>query len=175
MQSPMRQLNQKCEAVVSGTPGNRLVGVVVFNGFALQEMAEVVEAFQVANTRGAHAGNRPAPYQIVLLSSAGGRVASESSVFVWTERAGAFAQKTHFHAVFVMTGSGPQAPLSDTRLADWFARTCPHGQRLYACARGRQWLTDAGLRAPACEAPPVASDTNAGQLFAGNVPGVVEG
>jgi transcriptional regulator GlxA family with amidase domain len=164
VQSPVHQLNQQCEAAASGALRRSLVGIVVFNGFALHEMARFVEAFELANTH-AQADQCATPYQIVLLSASGGRIASESSLFVWTERAGAYAKTTDFHAVFVVNGPGLQAALRDIRLADWFAMAYPHGERLPASAYGRQRLTDAGLYVTGCEAPAPSHASAEQQLF----------
>jgi transcriptional regulator GlxA family with amidase domain len=160
--SSAHQLNRACDAVVLDAVEHRPIGVVIFNGFALQEMADLVEAFQLANALAEHAGEHTTPYQVVLLSASGGRVASDTSMFVWTECVSAYARPIEFHAVFLVNGSGLQSALRDARLAGWFAQTCSNGERLFASARSHQWLRAAGFRGSARHAPPTELRTSAG-------------
>ncbi|WP_321785274.1 helix-turn-helix domain-containing protein [Paraburkholderia sp. J94] len=130
------------------------IGVVVFNGFSLPEMAQLVEAFQLANTMRGQGGDDSdnddaTPWRVTLLSPSGGRIASDSSVFVWTEGLDLHAPSSAFDTLFLIEGSGLCAELRDRRVAQWFMRAESNGERLIASARGLRWLRAARRRMPA--------------------------
>jgi transcriptional regulator GlxA family with amidase domain len=121
----------------------KAIGVVVFNGFSLPEMARLVEAFQLANTMSApHADVSVyrAPWRVTLLSPSGGRIASDSSAFVWTEGFDEHVPSPPFDTLFLVEGSGLSAALRDRRVAHWFTRAESNGERLIASARSLRWL-----------------------------------
>ncbi|CAM2160163.1 MULTISPECIES: helix-turn-helix domain-containing protein [Paraburkholderia] len=132
----------------------KAIGVVVFNGFSLPEMARLVEAFQLANTMSAphaDAGLQSAPWRVTLLSPSGGRIASDSSAFVWTEGFDEHVPSSPFDTLFLVEGSGLSAALRDRRVTHWFTRAESNGERLIASARSLRWLRAPSRRAAAFE------------------------
>jgi transcriptional regulator GlxA family with amidase domain len=99
----------------------RLIGLVVFSGFAFPEVATVLEFFRSANAlaRLEHVCDRPTRYDVSLLSVAGGRISSSSSVFVWTESVENRRDVDGFHALFVASGAGARHEECDGRLIHW--------------------------------------------------------
>lgn len=116
------------------------IGVIVFNGFYLVEMAWLVEAFQLANTLAEQNGETATPWRVTLLSASGGGIASDSSAFVWTEGLDDHSPSAEFDAVFFVEGSGLPAALRDRRLANWSARAEADNERPIASARSLQCL-----------------------------------
>lgn len=121
------------------------IGVTLFDGFALPDAASVVEAFQSANALVDSDQGRPARYNVCLLSSIGGRVASSSSVYVWTESVDARRHNEQFHALFVAGGTGVHDAMRDEELLAWLRRTCPRAELVYPIGEGRLLLDAAGF------------------------------
>ncbi|VVD32632.1 GlxA family transcriptional regulator [Paraburkholderia dioscoreae] len=121
------------------------IGIVLFSGFALPEAAEIAEVFQSANalTEGEQYGRTR--YDVSLLSAAGGRVASSSSVFVWTESIGGQRDSERFHALFVAGGGGVIDALRDEQLIAWLRRTYRRGELVFPIGEGRALLDAAGF------------------------------
>lgn len=61
------------------------IGIILFDGFSLAEAASISEAFNCVNALADRSPRGARCYDVRLLSGAGGRVASSSSVFVWTD------------------------------------------------------------------------------------------
>lgn len=121
------------------------VGVVLFDGFALPETAKVVEVFQSANVLGESTRNCGIRYDVCLLSVSGGRIASSSSVFVWTDKIDSHTQPDNFDALFIAGGKGVDTVLRDERLIDWLRRIFPHTELIFPIAEGRLLLDVAGF------------------------------
>ena len=123
------------------------IGVILFNGFMLSELCRLVDAFRPAETAAGDGSGCALPYKVILLSAGGGRIASATSVFVWTERIDIAQPAFLYHALFVMSGSGLQSALTDTRLFKWMQRAASSGEQIVATASTRQRLRAAGLHA----------------------------
>jgi transcriptional regulator GlxA family with amidase domain len=124
---------------------SRRIGLAVFNGFALPAAATIVEVFQAANALG-RPGRAVLPaYDVCLVSAAGGRIASSSSVFVWTESLETCRQWDNFHALFIAGGMGVANALRDERLITWLRRAHPKSEIVHPLGEGRLLLEAAGL------------------------------
>lgn len=123
----------------------RRVAIALFNGFALPGAATIVEVFQAANKAAASHRHGFPPYDVCLLSASGGRIASSSSIFVWTESMETFRPADYFHALFVAGGIGVTQALRDQRLLTWLRRTSPRSDFVLALGEGRLLLDTAGL------------------------------
>ncbi|MDR8400840.1 helix-turn-helix domain-containing protein [Paraburkholderia sp. USG1] len=121
------------------------IGIVLFGGFALPEAAAIAEVFQSANalTEGGQYGRTR--YDVSLLSAAGGRVASSSLVFVWTEGIGVQRESERFHALFIAGGGGVIDALRDEHLIAWLRRTYRRGELVFPIGEGRALLDAAGF------------------------------
>jgi transcriptional regulator GlxA family with amidase domain len=123
----------------------RRVGLTLFNGFSLPEAALILEAFHCANARVKADGADGIRFDVSLLSVAGGKIASSSSVFVWTDSVDSPVHAGDFHALFVAGGVGVQDALRDNRLIAWLQRIQPHSQRIFPIDGGRLLLQAAGF------------------------------
>ncbi|HTI18887.1 MAG TPA: helix-turn-helix domain-containing protein [Trinickia sp.] len=124
----------------------RVIGLALSNGFALPAAATIVEVFQAANA----AVNRPGKsdqlaYEVCLLSAAGGRVASSSSVSVWTESVETYRNNDKFHAIFVVGAVAGTNGLRDERLVTWLRRAYPTSELVFPVGEGRMLLEAAGF------------------------------
>lgn len=121
------------------------IGVALFNGFALPEMASIIEVFESANIlleSDSLAGTR---YNVHLLSANGGRVASSSSVFVCTESVEARQQADELHALFITGGKDLHRTLHDVGLINWLRLTSQNTRHICPTAGGTLVLEAAGL------------------------------
>jgi transcriptional regulator GlxA family with amidase domain len=134
------------------------IGIVVFNDFALGDVVGLVELFHSANTLAQSAASKEPCYDIRMLSAAGGRIASSSSMFVWTESVDAHVHADDFHAVFIAGGAGTRHALRDERLSGWLRyRTLRLGNRMFPIREAQLLIDAARLGASAverCEAQP---------------------
>ncbi|MEM5353838.1 helix-turn-helix domain-containing protein [Paraburkholderia caribensis] len=121
------------------------IGIALFDGFALPDTASVVEAFQSANALVDSDQRKSGHYHVFLLSTIGGRVASSSSVHVWTESVDARRQNEQFLALFIAGGAGVQDATRDEKLLAWLRRICPRTELVYPIAEGRLLLDAAGF------------------------------
>lgn len=125
------------------------IGVAVFNGFSLLDTVSIVEAFQAAN-RFAQDSQRDAPhYDVRLLSAAGGRIASSSDVFVWTDSVEARGYAGHFHALFIAGGTGVHDARRDERLLAWLRCAHLRSENVLPIAEGQFLLEAAGFASSA--------------------------
>ncbi|MFL9911411.1 GlxA family transcriptional regulator [Paraburkholderia sp. RL17-337-BIB-A] len=125
------------------------IGIVLFNGFSLPETVSIVEAFQSAN-RFAEDGQRGVSrYDVQLLSAAGGRIASSSSVFVWTDSVEARGHAHDFHALFIAGGTGVHEAVRDERLRSWLRRAHFRSEWVLPIAEGQFLLEAAGFASAA--------------------------
>lgn len=134
------------------------IGIAIFNGFSLLDTVSIVEAFQAAN-RLAAGSQRDAPrYDVRLLSAGGGRIASSSSVFVWTDSVEARGYADDFHALFIAGGTGVHEASRDGRLLAWLRRAHLRSENILPIAEGRFLLEAAEF------APSVGSESAYGQV-----------
>jgi len=126
------------------TPSIKHIAIALFNGFALPDVASVIEIFQSANALNDADASRRTRYEVSLLSASGGRVASSSSVFVWTESVESHARDDHFHALFIAGGAGAMHTFPDARLIVWLQSALPKSGIVYPIAEGRLLLEASG-------------------------------
>ncbi|WP_025597695.1 GlxA family transcriptional regulator [Burkholderia sp. WSM2230] len=125
------------------------VDIALFNGFALPKVAAIIEVFHKANALTAsHRNGRV--YDISLLSASGGRIASSSSVFVWTESVETHRGTNDRHLLFIAGGAGIQQACRDERLSNWLRRRHPFSEIVHPIAEGRQLLEATGLPSRYC-------------------------
>jgi transcriptional regulator GlxA family with amidase domain len=123
----------------------KLIGVALFNGFALQSAAAIAEVFHTANAIAGSAQSGKTHYEIRLLSTAGGRIASSSSVFVWSDSIETHNHSKAFHALFIADGMGLSNALRDERLLAWLRRTCPRTEFIFPIGKGHLLLDGSGF------------------------------
>jgi transcriptional regulator GlxA family with amidase domain len=124
------------------------IGLVLCNGFALPQVASVLEMFQSANAL-AQSGcqcEARAHYEVLLLSVSGGRVSSSSSVFVWTESIESRRYSGGFHALFVAGDAGTLEVPPDERLIRWLRREGRGSHPVVPIGGGRLLMEAAGLK-----------------------------
>ncbi|HEX7911439.1 MAG TPA: helix-turn-helix domain-containing protein [Paraburkholderia sp.] len=121
------------------------VDIALFNGFALPTVAAIIEIFQKANSLVAAQRPGRARYDVSLLSAAGGRIASSSSVFVWTDDVQSHRGTNEAHLLFVAGGAGVQQACRDERLCTWIRRRHPFSEIVHPIAEGQLLLQAAGL------------------------------
>ncbi|MFM0591936.1 GlxA family transcriptional regulator [Paraburkholderia dilworthii] len=121
------------------------IGIALFNGFALPEAVSIVEAFQSANTLAESVRHGATRYDVRLLSTAGGRIASSSFVFVWTDRLEANRPADSFNALFIAGGAGVHKAARDERLLTWLRRAYCRSELVLPIAEGQFLLEAAGF------------------------------
>ncbi|BCZ85630.1 AraC family transcriptional regulator (plasmid) [Paraburkholderia terrae] len=122
----------------------KYIDIVLFNGFALPKVAALVEIFQKANALSAPERDLTR-YEVSLLSASGGRIASSSSVFVWTESVESHRHANTLHTLFIAGGAGAHHACRDERLNVWLRRAYPRSEIVHPIAEGRLVLEAAGL------------------------------
>ncbi len=132
------------QSLSSANPLKR-IGVALFNGFALPDVAALIEIFQAANALSESDTGGSAQYEVSLLSAAGGRIASSSAVFVWTESVESRRRSEHFHALYIGGGAGAVQAFRDDRLVAWLRQTCAVSSNVQAIAEGRLLLEAVGI------------------------------
>jgi transcriptional regulator GlxA family with amidase domain len=137
-------------AVPMQTTSLSRVDIALFNGFALPTVAAIVEIFQKANSLvAAHRSDR-SRYDVSLLSAAGGRIASSSSVFVWTDDVQSHRGTNDTHLLFIAGGAGVNQACRDERLSEWLRRRHPFSEIVHPIAEGQLLLQAAGLPSRYC-------------------------
>jgi transcriptional regulator GlxA family with amidase domain len=126
------------------------VDIALFNGFALPTVAAIIEIFQKANSLVAVQRSGRARYDVSLLSAAGGRIASSSSVFVWTDDVQSHRGTNETHLLFIAGGAGVQQACRDERLSNWLRRRHPFSEIVHPIAEGQLLLQAAGLPSRYC-------------------------
>ncbi|CAE6824736.1 HTH-type transcriptional activator RhaS [Paraburkholderia domus] len=124
------------------------IGIALFNGFALPEAASIVEAFHSANTLADSVPHSVTRYDVRLLSTTGGRIASSSLVFVWTDSVEALRHADNFDALFIAGGEGVHNATGDERLLTWLRRAYCRSELVLPIAEGRFLLEAAGFAHP---------------------------
>lgn len=113
------------------------VDIVLFDGFALPDTAAVIEIFHKANALTAqHHGSKP-EYDVSLLSTSGGRIASSSAVYVWTESVESYSPQRQIDRLFIAGGIGAHRALHDGRMIPWLRRACLVSATVHPIAEGR--------------------------------------
>ena len=123
----------------------RHIGVALFNGFALPEMASIIEVFESANTLAETDLLVSTRYDVHLLSASGGRVASSSSVHVCTESIDARRLADELHALFIAGGHGLHRSLHEVRLIDWLRLASQNARHICPTTGGNLVLEAAGI------------------------------
>ncbi|MFT4068071.1 GlxA family transcriptional regulator [Paraburkholderia sp.] len=126
------------------------VDIALFNGFALPKVAAIIEIFQKANAMGVSQQSSRARYDVSLLSAAGGRIASSSSVFVWTESVESHHVTSDRHLLFIAGGAGAPHACRDERLSNWLRDRHPFSEIVHPIAEGRLLLDAAKLPSRYC-------------------------
>jgi transcriptional regulator GlxA family with amidase domain len=126
------------------------VDIALFNGFALPKVAAIIEIFQKANALGISHRSAPSRYDVSLLSAAGGRIASSSSVFIWTESVQSHQLTNDRRLLFIAGGAGAPHACRDERLVNWLRDTHPLSEIVHPIAEGRLLLEAAKLPSRYC-------------------------
>ncbi|CAE6961754.1 GlxA family transcriptional regulator [Paraburkholderia domus] len=126
------------------------VDIALFDGFALYKVAAIIEIFQKANALFAAQRSGRGRYDISLVSASGGRIASSSSVFVWTESVETHRGTNDTHLLFIAGGAGMKHACRDERLSNWLRRRHPFSEIVHPIAEGRLALEAAGLPSRYC-------------------------
>jgi len=126
------------------------VDIALFNGFALPTVAALIEIFQRANSLVDATRSGPTRYDVSLLSAAGGRIASSSSVFVWTDDVHSHRGTNEPHLLFIAGGAGAQQACHDERLSEWLRRRHPFSEIVHPIAEGQLLLQAVGLPSRYC-------------------------
>ncbi|ABE36965.1 helix-turn-helix domain protein [Paraburkholderia xenovorans LB400] len=142
--------NSRQSAVPAQTTTLTRVDIALFNGFALPSVAAIVEIFQKANSLVAARRSGHARYDVSLLSAAGGRIASSSSVFVWTGDVQSHRGTNDTHLLFIAGGAGAKQACRDERLSNWLRQRHPFNQIVHPIAEGQLLLQAAGLPSRYC-------------------------
>ncbi|RKR31639.1 helix-turn-helix domain-containing protein [Paraburkholderia sp. BL17N1] len=145
-------------AVSARTSSLTRVDIALFNGFALPTVAAIIEIFQKANSLTAPRSGR-ARYDVSLLSAAGGRIASSSSVFVWTDDVQSHRGTNDTYLLYIAGGVGVEQACRDERLSNWLRRRHPLSEVVHPIAEGQLLLQAAGLPGRYC---PLLYDGNEG-------------
>jgi transcriptional regulator GlxA family with amidase domain len=149
-------------AVVTQANDITRVDIALFNGFALPEVAAIIEIFQQANALSAPQRSGRTRYDVSLLSASGGRIASSSSVFVWTNSVDSYQGTNGTHLLFIAGGAGVQQACRDKRLDSWLRRRHPLSKIVHPIAEGRLLLEAAGLPGRYCQLAYGGNETQGG-------------
>jgi transcriptional regulator GlxA family with amidase domain len=123
----------------------RHIGITVFDGFALPEVALTMEVFQSANVLAESTHLDGTRYDIRLLSAAGGRIESSSKVLVCTESVDERRDACNFRALFVAGGAGIGNAMRDERLTTWLRRAYQRTEAISPIAEGGLLLESLGF------------------------------
>ncbi|CAE6911510.1 HTH-type transcriptional activator RhaS [Paraburkholderia domus] len=137
-------------AVVTQANDITRVDIALFNGFALPKVAAIIEIFQKANALVAAQRSARTRYDVSLLSASGGRIASSSSVFVWTDSVDSHRGTNDTHLLFIAGGADVQHACRDERLGNWLRRRHPFSEIVHPIAEGRLLLEAAALPSRYC-------------------------
>ncbi|CAD6563349.1 GlxA family transcriptional regulator [Paraburkholderia sabiae] len=113
------------------------IDIALFDGFALPDTAAVIEIFHKANALLVQRHDSLPRYEVSLLSTSGGRIASSSAVYVWTESVDSRRDERDIHRLFIAGGIGAHRALHDERLIPWLRRACQASRTVHPIAEGR--------------------------------------
>ncbi len=114
-----------------------LVDIVLFDGFSLPDAAAVIEIFHKANALTARYRGSLPEYDVSLISTLGGRIASSSAVSVWTESVESNRAMRQMDRLFIAGGIGAHRALHDDRLLLWLREACLVSTTVHPIAEGR--------------------------------------
>jgi transcriptional regulator GlxA family with amidase domain len=118
------------------------IGIVVFNGFSMLPVAEVVDVFDKANqVLAAGPGGLPC-YRTAFVSSHGGCVSSSAQIDVLTQTV---EQLPAVRALFVASGEPPVDLATEVRFSDWLRETACHADETFAIGNGDVLLSAIGM------------------------------
>lgn len=137
-------------AVVTQANDITRVDIALFNGFALPKVATIIEIFQKANALVGVQRSGHTRYDVSLLSAPGGRIASSSSVFIWTDSVDSHRGANDTRLLFIAGGAGAQHACRDERLGNWLRRRHPVSEIIHPIEEGRLLLEAAGLPSRYC-------------------------
>jgi transcriptional regulator GlxA family with amidase domain len=138
--------NQGCtQGLISPRSNITGVEIVLFEEFALPAVAAIIEIFHRANawTRAQLRGEHR--YDVSLVSSSGGKIASSSAVPIWTETVSFQRATTSTILVFIAGGEGAMRASSDDRLSDWLRQRYANSTIVYPISEGKFILDAVGL------------------------------
>ncbi len=122
----------------------RLIGLIAFPGANLLDLSGPAQVFATAAEQAALlSGNGEPPYQIVLLSSAGGLVETSSGIAVDTLALDRFSP-ADFDTVLVSGGHGAEAAAADDMLIRWL-QAARGSRRVGSICTGTYVLAATGL------------------------------
>ncbi|WP_321969133.1 type 1 glutamine amidotransferase family protein [Paraburkholderia tropica] len=123
------------------------IGLFLFGGFALPDVARILEIYQSSGQLVPTMFKRRTEMQkdIDFLSLSGGRVGSASGVFIWTESIDTCSSSGAFHILFVVGGRRGGEPLGDKRLISWLQDKSFHSKFVVAIGNCRGLLDAAGI------------------------------
>ncbi|WP_250453737.1 helix-turn-helix domain-containing protein [Caballeronia sp. ATUFL_M2_KS44] len=119
--------------------------ILVFDGFALPDVSVVVEVFHKANSLIASLPEHPPLYEVTLRSATGGRIASSSSVLVWTEGLDVHRRENDRQFIFIAGGPKAHEACTDVRIVDWLRHQHSRSTRVEPIAEGRCLLEATGI------------------------------
>ncbi|MEX3694401.1 GlxA family transcriptional regulator [Paraburkholderia sp. BR14263] len=122
----------------------RQIGLVLCDRFALADMAIIVEAFRALNAAMMRHETHAVRYDVRLLSSAGGRITSSSSVCVWTDSVESLVAADSFRAIMLSGGSGIRDLLRDNQFSRWLHRVQENCDLLVAIGESSVALAQMG-------------------------------
>ncbi|RQZ27145.1 helix-turn-helix domain-containing protein [Burkholderia sp. Bp9090] len=140
------------------------VALALCNGFELRPVTNIMEAFDAANAAIRDDRHDSISYDVCLLSAAGGRISSSSSMFVWTERMETYRYIDNIHTLFVVGGPGVSDALRDSRLIAWLRLAYPKSRHVIPLGEGETLLKAAGF-GQATTAPDHRSPVNMDQAL----------
>jgi transcriptional regulator GlxA family with amidase domain len=123
---------------------NKLIGIVLYDGFSLLEAGTLAEALQVANEQQPSKHYNCLTYNVRLVSARGGAIACSSSVCVWTERLGGQRFRA-FDALYVAGGAGVARATADEGLVELLRVVCSQSVAINSLGNGHALLTAAGV------------------------------
>ncbi|MDE1180435.1 helix-turn-helix domain-containing protein [Paraburkholderia sp.] len=141
----VQQQNARQSVVLPQIGNVKHIDIALFNGFALPDAASIIEIFQSANALNDAGHISSTHYEVSLLSASGGRIASSSSVFVWTESVESRRHIHNPHALFIAGGAGAHQAFRDDRLLVWLRGAYPLSEIVHPIAEGRLLLEAAGF------------------------------
>ncbi|MFM0591932.1 GlxA family transcriptional regulator [Paraburkholderia dilworthii] len=142
---PATPPDSRLSAVPTQASAITRVDIALFNGFALPKIAALIEIFHKANALSSSQRSGRARYDVTLLSAAGGRIASSSSVCVWSESVDSYRGTNDTHLMFIAGGSGVKQACGDERLRNWLRHRHPFSLIVHPIAEGKLLLEAAGL------------------------------
>lgn len=115
----------------------KTIGVVIFDGFQLLDVAGPVGAFEMPMV-----GIQPSPYALTLISPQGGMVRSSSGVALESQP---FPRDPKFDTLIISGGVGTRVMMKDAAMLDFIRRAAKAARRTCSVCTGSFVLAAAGL------------------------------